>query len=78
MDEGKGNEIAEKVKRLLKAELKRADVSYDALAERLTNMGIKETRATIANKLSRGAFSAVFMVAVLKAIGRESISLSDI
>ena len=55
-----------------------ADVSYDELAERLTKIGIKESKATIANKLSRGAFSAVFMVAVLKAIGRESISLSDI
>ncbi|MHC5536860.1 DUF6471 domain-containing protein [Singulisphaera rosea] len=71
-------DLAEKIKRLLKAELKRADVSYDELAERLTRAGIKETKATVANKISRGAFSAVFLVAVLKAIGRESISLSEI
>ena len=69
--------LAEKAKRFLKAELKRADVTYDELAERLTRMGIKESKATVANKISRGAFSAVFLIGSLKAIGRESISLVD-
>lgn len=71
------DELADKAKRLLKAELKRADVTYEELARRLSDMGIKESKATVANKISRGMFSAVFLIAAMKAIGRETVSWSD-
>ncbi len=68
----------ERAKRLLKAELARADVGYRELAERLKKHGLKETEASIANKISRGTFSATFLLASLKAIEREQLSLEGI
>jgi len=38
----------------MKAELKRADVTYEELARRLSEMGFRETKASVASKLSRG------------------------
>ena len=66
-----------KVKGLLKAELKRRNVSYRDLAERLETVGVRETERNIANKISRGGFSAAFMVQCLEAIGCQSLRLSD-
>jgi hypothetical protein len=68
----------ERAKRFLKAELARADVGYRELAERLKKHGMKESEASIANKISRGTFSATFMLAALIAIGAESVRLEDI
>jgi Domain of unknown function (DUF6471) len=68
----------ERAKRFLKAELARADVGYRELAERLKKHGLKETEASIANKISRGTFSATFLLASLIAIGKEDVSLEDI
>jgi hypothetical protein len=78
IDVGGEAEISEKTKRFVKAELKRADVTYDELARRLSKMGIRETKVSIASKLSRGAFSATFFVAVMKAIDRRTLSLEEI
>ena len=69
---------AERAKRFFKAELKRAGVTYDDLADRLCKMGLCETKASIANKVSRGTFSATFMLAALIAIGAEVVRLEDI
>ena len=71
-------EPVDRMKRFVKAELKRADVTYEELARRLREMGYEETKVSVANKLSRGTFSATFFVAVMKAIGRENVSLADI
>jgi hypothetical protein len=68
----------DRAKRFLKAELARAEVSYRELAERLKKHGMKETEASIANKISRGTFSATFMLAALIAIGAETVRLEDI
>jgi uncharacterized protein DUF6471 len=68
----------ERAKRFLKAELARADVGYRELAELLAKHGLKETEASIANKISRGTFSATFFLASLVAIGKEQVSLQDI
>ena len=68
----------ERAKRFLKAELKRADVSYRELADRLKKHGVEETEASIASKLSRGTFAATFFLAALVAIGCEAVTLEDI
>jgi Domain of unknown function (DUF6471) len=68
----------ERAKRFLKAELARADIGYRELAERLEKHGLQETEASIANKISRGTFSATFLLASLKAIDRDELSLQDI
>ena len=71
-------EIAERVARFIKAELKRADLTYDELAERLKEHGLTETRNSITAKLKRGTFPATFLLAVMAAIELESISLTDV
>ncbi len=68
----------DRARRLLKAELARADIGYRELAERLKKHGLKETEASIANKISRGTFSATFLLASLVAIGTENVRLEDV
>jgi hypothetical protein len=71
-------EIGERVARFIKAELKRADLTYDELAERLKEHGLTETRNSITAKLKRGTFPATFLIAVLAAIGRETFTITDV
>jgi hypothetical protein len=71
-------EWAERAARHLKAELKRANVTYDELAERMKKHGFKETRASIANKLARATVPAHFFLAALAAIGCDAVALDDI
>jgi hypothetical protein len=71
-------EWAELAARHIKAELKRAGLTYDGLAERLNKCGFKETRASIANKLARATLPAHFFLASLVATGREQVSLEKL
>lgn len=59
-------------------QLKRADLSYKELAERLTKHGFEETEIGIASKLSRGMFSATFLLACLAALEVEGVRLENI
>jgi 3-mercaptopyruvate sulfurtransferase SseA len=71
-------DLSDRAKRFLKAELKRADLTYEDLARRMTKMGIEESKASVASKLSRGTFSTAFFLGALKAIGVEHIRLHDV
>jgi Domain of unknown function (DUF6471) len=72
-------ELADRLSRYLKAELKRADITYETLAERLAKHGLKgETRDSIAAKLKRGTFAATFLIGVLAALELEGVRLEDI
>jgi len=72
-------EWAEAVKRFLKAELKRAGVTYAELAERLKKHGLKEeTEASVTSKLNRGTFAATFFMACLAALELDGLRLEDI
>lgn len=64
-----------KVKGILKAELKRRNVSYKELVDKLAAIGVSETEPNIRTKISRGGFTAVFFVQVLEAIGASSLQL---
>ena len=66
-----------KVKGLLKAEFKRRNVSYAQLVEKLAAIGVMDSEPNIRNKLSRGKFTAVFLIQCLEAIGASSLRLSD-
>jgi len=66
----------EKVKGLLKAELKRRNVSYAQLVGKLADIGVMDSEPNIRNKLSRGKFTAVFLIQCLEAIGATSLRLS--
>ena len=52
----------------LKAQIKRADITYEELADRLKKHGFNENAASIANKLARGTFAATFFLAVIAAL----------
>ncbi len=71
-------ELAGKATRFLKAEMKRAGVTYAELAKRLEKHGLQETEASIANKLSRGTVAATLFLATLAALGVDGIQLEDL
>jgi hypothetical protein len=60
---------------LLKAELKRKGVTYAQLTERLAAIGVDEKEVNIRNKLSRGKFTAAFLLQCLKAVGSSQLHL---
>jgi hypothetical protein len=66
-----------KVKGLLKSELKRRNVTYAQLVEKLKAVGVVDSEPNIRNKLARGKFTAVFLIQCLEAIGASSLRLSD-
>jgi predicted AAA+ superfamily ATPase len=70
-------EYEEKAKNLLKAELKRRGMNYADLATRLAEIGVNETERNLANKISRGGFTAAFFVQCLAAIGAASLQLRN-
>lgn len=67
-----------KAKQLLKAELVRRNITYEELAERLSVIGVEETKSSIDSKMSRGSFSAIFMIQSLTSIGCDQLSIDNI
>lgn len=66
-----------RVKTLLKVELTRQGITYGQLSEKLRAIGVDQAEPDIRNKLSRGTFSAMFLVQCLEAVGCQSIRLTD-
>jgi hypothetical protein len=64
------------VKGILKAELKRRNITYADLAEKLEAIGVKDNERNIANKIARGSFTAVFFVQCLEAIGCHTVQIN--
>ena len=62
-------------KNILKSELKRRGITYAILAEKLTERGAHETERNLANKISRGSFTAAFFMMCMDAIGVRQVSL---
>ena len=56
-------------KGIIRAELRRRNLSYADLADRLAVIGARETPQNIQNKITRGGFKAVFLLQVMAAIG---------
>ena len=72
-------EIADRVSRYLKAELKKAEVTYEELAKRLKKHGHpSETADSIKAKLKRGTFPATFLLACVAALELEGIMLEEL
>ena len=71
------NEWETRAANLLKAQLKLKGITYSQLVDKLEAIGVHEKEANIRNKLSRGKFSAAFMLQCLSAIGSASLPLSD-
>ena len=67
-------EWGSKASRFLKAELKRAEVGYKELADRLNRHGLDETETSITGKLARGTFATTFFLACLSVYDLNRIS----
>lgn len=65
----------DRVKGLLKSELKLRNVTYAQLVEKLAAIGVVDSEPNIRNKLARGKFTAVFLVQCLEAIGTTTLRL---
>ena len=70
-------EWEDRVKGMLKAELKRRNVTYAELVGKLADIGVMDSVPNIKNKISRGKFTAVFLVQCLTAIGVTTVNLAD-
>jgi hypothetical protein len=68
-------EWEDRVKGMLKAELKRRGVTYADLAGKLAHIGVHDSEPNIRNKISRGKFTAVFLIQCLAAIGVSDLKL---
>jgi hypothetical protein len=66
-----------KAKNILKGELKRRGITYAQMVDNLKAIGISETERNLANKISRGGFSAAFFIQCLEAIGCHTLRLDD-
>jgi hypothetical protein len=72
-------EWADKMRRFIKAELKRANVTYAELANRLNAHGLDgETEASVNSKLVRGTFSATWLMAVFAVLGIAALTLAEL
>jgi len=67
----------ERAKNILRGEIKRRGLSYKQLADKLAAIGVQESDRNLANKISRGSFTAAFFVACLDAIGCKDVRLND-
>jgi len=68
-------EYETRAKNLLKGELKRKGVTYAQLAAKLAEIGVQENERNLNNKISRGGFSAAFLLECLDAIGASDVRL---
>jgi Domain of unknown function (DUF6471) len=66
-----------RAKKLLKREWKQQGVTYAGLVEKLAMVGITENGRNLNNKISRGGFTAAFLLQWLEAIGASSLRLQD-
>lgn len=64
-----------RAKNLLKGELKRKGVTYAQLAEKLEALGVSENERNLNNKISRGGFSAAFLIQCLAAIDAKEVKV---
>jgi hypothetical protein len=75
----KEREWGDKARRFLKAELKRAGMTYAELARRLNAHGFEgETEASVNSKLVRGSFAVSFFLGCLAVLELEGVRLEDL
>lgn len=65
-------------KGLLRGEMARRQITYRGLVDKLAVIGVAESEANLRNKISRGGFTASFMIQCLTAIGCRSLRLDDV
>jgi Domain of unknown function (DUF6471) len=64
-----------KARGTIRGEMARQGVTYAQLVERLEGVGVKENERNLRNKISRGKFTAAFMLACLTSLGVDNVTL---
>lgn len=59
----------EKAKRLVRTEMVRQGATYEDLANRLAAIGVTDNPPNLRNKVSRGTFTAAFLLQCMEALG---------
>lgn len=65
----------EKAKGLLRAEMARKGVTYARLVDFLAAIGVEDNERNLRNKVSRGKFTAGFLLQCLTALGSTQLRL---
>ncbi len=72
-------ELADRLSTWVKAELKRAKMTYADLANALAEHGLEgETEHSVKSKLKRGTFPATFLMATVAALGLPHVAVEDV
>ena len=66
-----------KARGLLRAEMVKQGLTYNQLIEKLKAVGVSEDERNLRNKVSRGKFTAAFLLQCLTAIGCHTLHLED-
>lgn len=66
------------VKRLLKAEMIKRGITSEELSRLLFQRGVVYSKSSIDSKISRGKFSAVFLIQCLLSLNCKNMDLSQI
>lgn len=69
-------EYEKKAKALIRYAIQRESISFDDISARLSTMGVEISPKGVENKISRGGFSAAFLMQVIEAVGAELVALS--
>jgi Domain of unknown function (DUF6471) len=64
-----------KARGILRAEMAKQNVTYSQLLEKLKSIGVDEDERNLRNKVSRGKFTAAFMLQCLSALGSSALHL---
>jgi hypothetical protein len=65
----------ERAKGIIRGEMARRGVTYAQLTERLAGIGVDENERNLRNKVSRGKFTAGFMLQCLSALEAKELRL---
>ena len=66
-----------KAKSIIKVELAKKNIGYEAISDMLRDIGVEENKMNIANKLNRGKFSFVLALQIFKALELKNLRLED-
>jgi len=66
-----------KARGIIRAEMAKQNITYSQLTQRLESIGVQEDERNLRNKVSRGKFTAAFMLQCLAAVGCSTVRLED-
>ena len=69
------NRLGGQSARDFRAEMAKQNVTYSQLLEKLKSIGVEEDERNLRNKVSRGKFTAAFMLQCLTALGSVTLHL---